>query len=165
MPVGEENVLGLDVAVHEARAVCVVEPSADFARDAHDVAHRQVLLFHQAIAQRSARNEGRDVIQQSFGVTGIDERNDVRMCKARGDTDLAKEPLRPHRCRKLGPKHFDRDLAAVLLLFGQVHRRHAAGAQLPLDGIPGSEGITRSRHRARGHRGNMWVAVSLVIRR
>src|SRR5437763_10404908 len=76
------------------------------------------------------------------------------MGESRRDADLAKESLRAERCRELGAQHFDRDLAAVLRLLGEVDRRHAAGAELSLDGVTGGERAAW-RYHARGHARNM----------
>ncbi len=53
----------------------------------------------------------------------------------RSDFDLAEEPLRSQRCGKLRPQDFDRHLAVVFDVLGDVHSGHAAGADLMLDDV------------------------------
>ena len=57
------------------------------------------------------------------------------MAQIGGGFNLAQESLRPQRGGQLGTQDFHRDLAMVLEVFGQVHRGHAALAQLPLDAV------------------------------
>src|SRR5436190_23903046 len=73
------------------------------------------------------------------------------MREARRDADLAQESLGAHRRRELRPQHFDRDLAAVLFLLGEIYRRHAPRTELTLDEIAGSERTTRMGDRGSGH--------------
>jgi hypothetical protein len=56
------------------------------------------------------------------------------------DLDLAIEPLRPEHGAELRSEHLDRHLAAMLQIVGQVDRRHAAVADLALDGVAAGEG-------------------------
>ena len=58
------------------------------------------------------------------------------MVEAGGNRDLAQEPLRAQRGRDLGPQHLQRDGPIVLLIVGEIHRRHAAAAELALDAVP-----------------------------
>ena len=49
--------------------------------------------------------------------------------------DLAQEPLGADHRGELGAQDLDGDLAVVLEVLGQVHRGHAALAQLALDAV------------------------------
>jgi len=54
--------------------------------------------------------------------------------------DLGKEALAPERGREVGVEHLDGDLAIMANVVRQVHGRHAALAQLPLDAVAVLEG-------------------------
>ena len=138
--VGEEHVLGLHVPVDESLAVRVVEPRAQLPRDPQRVLEREPLLAHEALPQRFAAHIRHHIIEGSVRLTGVDERQDMRMGEPRGNRDLAQKPLGADRGRDLGPQHLDRDLAAVPEVFGDVHRRHAAATQDPLDPVAVAEG-------------------------
>src|SRR6185503_14934784 len=78
-------------------------------------------------------------------------RNDVRMRQARGDPDLTQKALGPQGRGDFGPQDFDRDFAAMLLLFGEIDRRHAAPAELALDGVAIGEGRCDGKRLRGGH--------------
>ena len=61
----QQDVLGLDVAVHDPLPMGVVERGGHFLRQAECIVDRQLLLAGEAIAQRLARDVGHDVIQQA----------------------------------------------------------------------------------------------------
>ena len=73
------------------------------------------------------------------------------MLQAGGDLDLAGEPLGTERGRQLRPKNLHRHPAVVLQVLGEVHRGHAALAQLPLDAVAVGQGALQAGHRL-GHR-------------
>jgi len=72
------------------------------------------------------------------------------MVQPGGDLDLAQEPVGAQRLRQLGPEHLYRHLAVVSQVLGQIHRRHAPLAQLPLEAVAVGQGagqaIVRSVH-------------------
>ena len=51
------------------------------------------------------------------------------------DPDLPQEPLGPERRRKLGMQDFDRDLATVPEVLGEVHGGHPRAPELALDDV------------------------------
>ena len=51
MPVLQQDVLGLNVAVHDALAVRVVERPGNFLRDAHGIGHGKFRAHVQPVAQ------------------------------------------------------------------------------------------------------------------
>src|SRR4029077_4204437 len=69
---------------------------------------------------------------------------------------LSQEPLRADGGRDVGPQHLDRDLAAVAEVLGDVHRGHAAAAQLTVDRVAVAEGrrpaLTHALRRGPLHR-------------
>ena len=58
------------------------------------------------------------------------------MIELRDDADFAREAVTPQRGGQLGPEDLERYLATVLEVLGQIDGRHAAGTDLPLEGIP-----------------------------
>ena len=62
------------------------------------------------------------------------------MLQVRDGLDLGEEALGADHGGQLGPQHLDRDLAVVLEVLGEVHRGHAAGAELALDAVAVGEG-------------------------
>ena len=74
VPVVQQDVLRLDVAMHDAAAVRVLERVGDFARDAHRVVDGQLLFALEPLAQRFARDERHHVVQQLVRrLAGIDK--------------------------------------------------------------------------------------------
>src|SRR6185437_13839523 len=76
---------------------------------------------------------------------------DVRMLQPRGGAYLAQEPIGTECGTEIRMQHLDRDVAIVLEIVSEIHRRHAAGAKLALDPIPlgqrGGEQLRRHCHR------------------
>ena len=79
------------------------------------------------------------------------------MAEVGGGLDLAEEALPADGGRELGLEHLDRDLAAVLQVLGEVHRRHPALAELALDAIAVRQGRGETRDTLR-HVGSPLVA-------
>ena len=57
------------------------------------------------------------------------------MGEARRDLDLAEEALGTEGGGQLATEHFDRDGAAMFQVLGQIDRRHAPVAKLPVDPV------------------------------
>ena len=73
------------------------------------------------------------------------------MLEPGGDLDLAGEPLGAERGGQLGAQDLHRHLAVVLQVLGEVHRRHAALAELALDAVAAGERGGQAFHsRAHG---------------
>ena len=62
------------------------------------------------------------------------------MLEIGGGLDLLEEPPGAEDGGQLGPQHLEGDLAVVAHVVRQVHRGHAALAQLPLDAVAVGEG-------------------------
>src|SRR5213083_2715386 len=67
-----------------------------------------------------------------------------RFSRSRSDLDLSEEALGAEGGRQLGPEHLDRDGAAVLQVPGQIDRRRAPVAQLPVDRVPIGQGAAQA---------------------
>ena len=65
----------------------------------------------------------------------------MRVLQLGRDADLAQESLGAHGRRDVGIQHLDGHLALVAAVPRQIHVRHAATAQLPLDDVAVAEGL------------------------
>jgi hypothetical protein len=61
------------------------------------------------------------------------------MRQTRGHLDLAQEPLAAERGCEVCVECLEGDVAAVFYVVREVHRRHAANAELTLDAVAVSE--------------------------
>ena len=66
------------------------------------------------------------------------------MLQSGGELDLALETLSAERGRDRGQEHFERDKALVLDIVGEIHRRHAASAELALDEVALGQGVAQT---------------------
>ncbi len=130
--VGEEDVLRLDIAMHESGAVRMVEGGADFVGDAQRLAQRERAVLGDPVAERAAAQVRRHVVQDTVGLAGIDQWDDVRMRESGDDADLAQEAFGAERGGEIGAQDLDGDLAPVLALFGEVDGGHPAASELAL---------------------------------
>ena len=131
----QHDVFGLDIPVHHAGAVRVVERGCHLARDRHGVFDGESRLAQQPLAERLARDVRHDVVQAAVPFAGIEKRHDVRMGESGGDADLLEKPLGPERGGQLRAEHLDRDGAGVARVLGQKQDRHAAAIELALDRV------------------------------
>ena len=90
----------------------------------------------QLLPERFSLDPGHDVVEQAVGLARVVHRQDVRMAQLGRDLDFPEEPVGAEGGGELGPHDLDGHLPAVLQVFGEVDRRHAAFAQHPLDRIP-----------------------------
>ena len=135
----QQDVLGLDVAMHDAARVGVIERLGHVARDRERRIDGKRSFAIQPLAQRLAAHEGHDIEEMPRRIARIEQRQDVRMAELRRDLDLAKKSLGADGARQLGIEHLDRDLAPMAQVVGQVDRRHSAAANLALDAIPATD--------------------------
>jgi hypothetical protein len=75
----------------------------------------------------------------------------VRVLELCGDLDLAGEPLGAEGGGELGSEDLYGDLPMMLQVFGEIHRRHAALAELALDCVTVGEGGAELVQRGGGH--------------
>jgi hypothetical protein len=83
-------------------------------------------------------------------LSGVDQRQDVRVVEPGRDLDLGQEPLTAEYRAQLGAQHLERHLAIVLEVGGQVDGGHAAGAELALDPVAFFEGGGQTEGIAHG---------------
>ena len=143
--VGQQDVRGLDVAVHDAVAMSVVERLGHFAGDPKRLVQAQLLLALQPLAQRLAGDERHDVIKEPAGLARVVQRQDVGVLQLGREPDLPQEPLDPDRARHFWVDHLDRGRAVVFQVVREVHGRHPATSELALDHVMAGEGGLQAR--------------------
>ena len=127
---GEQNVLGLDVAVDDALLVRIAKRVVHLEGDRDRVFDGQHSLAIQAIAQRLALHERHHIVEQIAGDARVEQPEDVGMLQLRGESDLALEPLAAERRGELRHEHLDRDFAIVLDVVREIDGGHSATTKL-----------------------------------
>ena len=136
----QEQVLGLDVAVHDPMLMRVLERERGLARDPDGVLHGKLLLVVQPVAERLSFDERHREPQLAGGFARVVYGEDVGMLQPRREHDFPLKPLGAKGSGELGQKYFQRDRAIVLEIVGEVDRRHSSVAQLPFEAVAGGEG-------------------------
>ena len=85
--------------------------------------------------QRLTLDVGPDIEQERVRLAGIEERQDVRVLEVRGGLDLGQKALGSDDGREFRLEDFERDLALVLDVVGEVDVRHSALTEFTLDGV------------------------------
>ena len=129
--VGQEDVLGLDVTMHEAVVMRVAEGARDFTRQPQGLVERQLCLALEPGTERFPVHVGHHVEQRLPSRAGIEERHHVRMVQPGRDLDFAEKTILADRLDQGRLHHLDRYPPIVLQVIGEVHRRHTAAADLP----------------------------------
>src|SRR5437867_3037555 len=76
VPIGEQNVLGFDIAMDEPFAMREIEASPDFLCDTQRVLQRQLPGRVQPLAERAAGHMRLHVVEPPRGFAGVDQGND-----------------------------------------------------------------------------------------
>ena len=138
----QQDVLGFEIAMDHAVAVCVIEGAGNRHGDAHRLVHRKLFFAIDAMPQRFALDERHDVEQQPIGFARIEQRKQIGVLQIRGDADLAEEAFDAEDGAELGAQDLERDVAGVLDVASEIDRGHAAAADFPLYGVAVGEGGT-----------------------
>ena len=123
----QHDVGGLEIAMHDARAVRGGQPGGDIARDARRLADGQRPALD-ALPQRLAVVERHRDEELAVPFADVVHRGDVGMVEGAGGLRLAQEAgacvrvLRDRRRQKL-----ERDLAMQALVFGKIDDAHPTG--------------------------------------
>ncbi len=115
--VGDDHVLRLDVAVHDAALVRVLERTAECEPDAQDVAVREQPLGAQRV-DRAAVDELGDQVARRLVLPGVEDRDDPGMVEPAGGERLALGPRRVAADARRDD--LDRDGALQALVGGRV---------------------------------------------
>ena len=124
---GEQHVLRLDVAVHQAVGVRVVERRGDLANDRHRPPRRQRTDMPQQRRQAVALDQPHVDVEHAVDLAEVVHRDDVRLLQPGRDFRLPAEPLLEAVVGgHLGAQQLDRDHALAGGVVGAVHLAHAA---------------------------------------
>ena len=124
---GEQHVLGLDVAVHDAGAVGRGEAGQDRVHDRDGLRHRQAALLAQQLAKRDAGKVLHDEVGHVAVLALVEHVDHVRVGQPCGGPGLLDEPALEHGVIAEVPvHHLEGDPALEAQVGGDVHGRHAA---------------------------------------
>jgi hypothetical protein len=133
--VGEQDVVRLDVAVHDATLVRIAQRAADIAQDAHGLRNGKRSDAREPAAERFPFHERHCVVGDAICLAGGEHRDDLRLLEARGELDLALEAVDVDARQQIGRQHLHHDLPPQRGLLGQEHRGHASPAELALEEV------------------------------
>ncbi len=138
----EQQILGLDVPMDHPVLVGVLERACRLARDLQGIFDRQLVLAPQPVAERLALDKRHGEPQPSRRLTGIQDREDMRMLEPRGELDLALKALRAQTGGEVRMEHLEGHGALVLDVLGEVDRRHAPAPELAFEQVAVAEGLS-----------------------
>ena len=125
--VGEQHVLGLEVAVHDAGLVRRGETRQHGVHDVDRLLGREPLVVLQQLAQRDARQVLHDQVGHVGVLALVEHVHDVGVCEPGGRTGLLHESrLEGVVIGEVAVHDLDRDAALEAQVGGEVDRRHAA---------------------------------------
>ena len=141
---GEEHVLGLQIAVHEAARVGRVERIEELEEDPPCVCRGQLRARHRH-AQRAALQQLHHEVEQAIGcLAGIDHGDDAGVADRVRRARLGEEPhLDLGVEREVILQDLDRDLRPRELVVRLEHEAHAARADDGLDGVSAVDDSSR----------------------
>ena len=147
----EQDVLGLDVAVHDPLGVRVGERARHLPRDAERLLDGEPSGAREPLSQRLAVDVRHHVEERAVHRARVIERQNVRVAEDRRELNLAQEADRAECGAHLRPEHLDDDGSRVLAIRSAVHDRRAATPELLLQtDAPLGEAGPETRWR-RGH--------------
>src|SRR5688572_17557012 len=121
----------MDDAVSVGGAQCI----GHFACDAKRIGYWELPLALQSPTERLPLHVWHDVVQQPVRFTRIEQLEDVRVLKLRRRLDLAEETFATERGCELGMQDLDGNVPIVFDIAREIHCRHAAASELPLDAV------------------------------
>ena len=128
---GQQNVLGLEVAVDDALHVGVAQCRGHFPRDLHHMLDGQTRgIFVQAVPQRARRHVWHGIEEPACRDAGVEQRQEMGVVQSRLCPDLPQEPLDAERGAKRGMEHLEGDPTVVSEVASPIHRGSGAPAQL-----------------------------------
>ncbi len=147
----EQDVLGLQIAMHDALPMGVGQGVGDLTQQPHHLRHGQLALPAQAHPQRLALDERHRVVEQPIALPSGEQGHQVGMVESRGELGLLPEPLHAHAGGQLGREYLHHDPPAEPGFLGDEDARHAAAAQLPLDAVGVAERRLQPFAQLSGH--------------
>jgi hypothetical protein len=132
---GKQDVVWLDVPVHDTLGVRVLQRARDVSENADHDGDRHGADTHETHPERLPFHERHRVVGQPFRLSGREHRQDVWVLQLSGEHDLVLETLEIHARREIGRKHFHHDTTTERALLRQKHATHATAAELAFDAI------------------------------
>jgi hypothetical protein len=124
---------GLDVPMDNPLTVRIAQRIGHLARNLERLVQRKLFLPVQPVPERLALHIRHEVVEKPVGFTGVVEGQDVGVMEPCRDFDLPKKSLRAKGLGEVGLEDFDGDGAAVLQIFGEVDRGHAAPTEFTVE--------------------------------
>ena len=136
----EQDVLGLDVAVHDLVRVRAAERAGDLDRVGQRLVDRQPPEPADAVLERLALDVLEDDVGPVLVLAGVDHADDVRVRELRDRPRLAPEALELVGVgRHLPVQELDRHPALEVDVEGLIDRRHPSGADLGVEPVAAAE--------------------------
>jgi hypothetical protein len=99
----QKDIFRFDVAVDDAHAVGIGERISCITGDLYCIVDRKRSLAVQAFAEGFPGNERHHIVEDPVGLSGVEDREDVRVDEPGGDLDLAEEAIGPEHHGQLRP--------------------------------------------------------------
>ena len=149
LAVVQQQVAGLDVAVHDAGGVRGVERLGGLAQPAQRGVVGEVAAGLEALAERAAAHQLHDHEHAAGVLADVVDRHDVRVRREpRGGAGFALEALAGALVLgEVRGKHLDRDGAAEQLVMGLPDGRHPAVGEMADDAVALGQGDSGRAHR------------------
>jgi hypothetical protein len=151
LPALQQDVLGLDVPVHDPLLVRELQRRSHRLGDLHRFVDAELLVPPQPLAQGLALDERHHVIEERVGLSRIVQRQDVRVLQTGRHLDLVEKPLGAEDRHQLGAQDLHGDLAVVLEIVGQVDSRHPPFAHMSLQAVAVGESRRQAVGDVAGH--------------
>jgi hypothetical protein len=111
MPTSDQHVVRLDVPMHHAMRMGILERVQDLLQDSEGVPHWELVFPSQFRPERLSLDIGHDIEEEVLRGSGGEEGNDVGVLEPSGELDLTLEPISVDSCCHLGGKNLDHDIA------------------------------------------------------
>ena len=139
LPRLHQDVLGLEIPMDHAVLVRIRQRAGDRRCNPHGVGHGELLLAIEPRAQRLPLHERHHIKELPAGLAAVEQRQQVRVLQVRRDLDLGQEPLDTKHGAEFRLEHLERNATVVTEVAREVDGRHAALADLTVDGIASGE--------------------------
>src|SRR5688572_15010923 len=132
---GQQYVVRLDVAVHDAALVSVSECGRNVPENVGAFRDGNLRSGPQQLAKRAAFDERHREEWNAIDFASRDDRDDVRILESRDELNLAMEPVEAHTADEVGRQQLDDDLPIEASLGSEEDMTHPPTTELALDGV------------------------------
>ena len=149
---GEQDVLGLDVTVHQAVGMGGVQRRGHLRDDRGGPRRGQWAVGPQQLLDAGALDQPHVDVEHTVDLAEIVHRDHVRFLQPRRHPGLTPEPLLEARvCRDLGAQQFDRHHAFLDRVVGAVYLAHSTDTDQRFQLVGSEPGAEARGTRGRGH--------------